>query len=76
MVLLRLIVKVLPREAPGQPSSGSGKIPSFLLIAREPEKLTLAGLVWMITEKWSRMRPMDPYVSFPLSLSCPSLALH
>ncbi|PGH19650.1 hypothetical protein AJ80_03805 [Polytolypa hystricis UAMH7299] len=66
MVLLRLTIKVLPREqlgAGGLASIAHGnntaaeKATSFLLILPDPEKVKLSELAYMITEKWSKLRP-------------------
>lgn len=67
MVLLRLTVKVPPREcldvhSPSLPNesndrSGSGGGTMFLLVIPDPEKATVGMLADMIQAKWKKLRP-------------------
>ncbi|PGH05284.1 hypothetical protein GX51_03005 [Blastomyces parvus] len=65
MVLLRLTVKVYPREQLGQPATPDQavdndeppKSTNFLLLVRQPEQVMLGNLAYMIREKWKQLRP-------------------
>lgn len=67
MVLLRLTVKIPPPEVVqhrrrSTNSTAQGKPTSFLLVIRNPEQTTLGELTWLITEKWSKLRPDAGFV--------------
>ncbi|KKZ65106.1 hypothetical protein EMCG_01346 [[Emmonsia] crescens] len=65
MVLLRLTVKVFPREQLGQPSTpdsgvndnAAHKAMTFLMVLWKPEQVKLGKLAYMIQEKWKRLKP-------------------
>ncbi|KAJ5718793.1 hypothetical protein N7488_004439 [Penicillium malachiteum] len=71
MVLLRLHVRVFPREqAPNQREGLTQSVlrtteneddkqsfVGFLLLIEKPEAYTLHDLAWLIKEKWSKLRP-------------------
>lgn len=68
MVLLRLTIKVPPRERlnVGSPSlsddgnAGSGGGTKFLLVVPDPEKITVGMLAGMIQTQWKKLRPGVP----------------
>lgn len=68
MVLLRLTVKIPPPDVVQSrrrsTSNAQAKPTSFLLVIRDPEQLTLGELTWMITDKWSKLRPEAGWVFF------------
>ncbi|EEQ86810.1 uncharacterized protein BDCG_01930 [Blastomyces dermatitidis ER-3] len=64
MVLLRLTVKVYPREQLGRPSTPNQagenegrKSINFLLPVHQPERVMLGNLAHMIREKWMTLQP-------------------
>ncbi|OAX79935.1 hypothetical protein ACJ72_05740 [Emergomyces africanus] len=65
MVLLRLTVKVYPREQLGQPctpdSAANNDVTrpaaTFLMVVWRPEEMKLGKLACMIQEKWKRLKP-------------------
>ncbi|OJD27412.1 hypothetical protein ACJ73_01186 [Blastomyces percursus] len=64
MVLLRLTVKVYPREqlgrpsTPGQAGDNEDRNPiNFLLPVHQPERVILGNLAHMIREKWMTLQP-------------------
>ncbi|OJD17108.1 hypothetical protein AJ78_02752 [Emergomyces pasteurianus Ep9510] len=65
MVLLRLTVKVFPREQLRQPSTKdraadddvARPATTFLIVVWRPEEVTLGKLAYMIQEKWKRLKP-------------------
>ncbi|KLJ09872.1 hypothetical protein EMPG_14707 [Blastomyces silverae] len=64
MVLLRLTVKVYPREQLGQSSTpdqagdnDDRKSINFLLLVHHPEQVMLGNLAHMIREKWMTLKP-------------------
>ncbi|KAJ5720234.1 uncharacterized protein N7483_008168 [Penicillium malachiteum] len=71
MVLLRLHVRVFPREqAPSQLEGSAQSVlrtiendddkqsfVGFLLLVEKPEAYSLHDLAWLIKEKWSKLRP-------------------
>lgn len=67
MVLLRLVVKIPPRERldAGSPSpsddgndnSGSGAGTKFLIVVHHPENVTIGMLAGLIQDRWKKLRP-------------------
>lgn len=65
MVLLRLTVKVVPPPTGGQLQARTQEgATSFLMVLRNPEKITLQDLTFTIADTWKNIRPDVEYDHF------------